>query len=119
MSKLLIVSLQFDCWHRWQDILTQAHLVVTHRPGWAFDADQATEDIQQLWRQRQVTDAADLETHSAGKVWFQTVTQLDISATKIREMVAEGKNPRFLVPDPVWNIIRMQSLYMPEIEGLN
>jgi nicotinate-nucleotide adenylyltransferase len=106
--------LQFDRWHHWQDILGLTHLVVTHRPGWVFNAEQASPDIQRLWQERHVADMAELGTHPAGKVWLQAVTQLDISATKIRAMVAEGKTPRFLAPDAVWNLIRMHGLYQYE-----
>jgi len=106
--------LQFDRWHHWQDILGLTHLVVTHRPGWVFNTEQASPDIQHLWQERHVADMAELETHPAGKVWLQAVTPLDISATKIRAMVAEGENPRFLAPDAVWNLIRMHGLYQYE-----
>jgi nicotinate-nucleotide adenylyltransferase len=39
------------------------------------------------------------------------VTQLAIAATAIREGLARGQSPRFLVPDGVWNMIRESGLY--------
>ncbi len=103
--------LKLDSWHRWQQVLQLAHIVVTYRPGWALGIDAASAELQQLWRERQVTDHGALEDHPAGSIILQAVTPLDISSTQIRALVAAGDNPRYLVPDPVWNLIRMHGLY--------
>ena len=103
--------LQLDSWHRWEKIPQLAHIVVMHRPGWALDIDKASPEIQQLWQDCHVTEAGDLESQPAGKIILQAVTALDISATRIRALVAAGKSPRYLVPDSVWNLIRMHGLY--------
>jgi nicotinate-nucleotide adenylyltransferase len=103
--------LQLDGWHRWQEIIELAHIVVTHRPGWEMSIETASTDIQQLWRECHVEDVGELEKQAAGKIVLQSVTPLEISATQIRAMIAEGKSPRFLLPDAVWNLIRMQGLY--------
>jgi nicotinate-nucleotide adenylyltransferase len=39
------------------------------------------------------------------------VTQLDISSTRLRDLVAAGRSPRYLVPDAVWAFIREGGLY--------
>jgi len=39
------------------------------------------------------------------------ITQLDISATQIRELFANGRSARFLLPDAVIEYIREQGLY--------
>lgn len=103
--------LQLDSWHRWRDILELAHIVVTHRPGWQLDMNEANPELQELWRERQVTDSGQLAASPAGNIILQAVTPLEISATQIRASVAAGKNPRFLLPDSVWNLIRSQNLY--------
>lgn len=103
--------LQLDGWHRWQEIVELAHIVVTHRPGWKMDIELASDEIQQLWREHYVADPAELETCPAGKIVLQSVTPLEISATQIRALIGDGKSPRFLLPEPVWNLIRMQGLY--------
>lgn len=103
--------LQLDGWHQWEKVPQLAHIVVMHRPGWELDIDKASVAIQALWRESQVTDVAELEAHPAGKIILQSVTVLDISASHIRALVAAGKSPRYLVPDPVWNLIRMHGLY--------
>jgi nicotinate-nucleotide adenylyltransferase len=106
--------LQLPTWHRWQELFELAHLVVTHRPGWEMDGEiKAAMDAElaALWDERLVEDVTGLEPSAAGKLLHLGVSQLDISATRIRELIAAGKSPRFLLPDAVWNLIRLQGLY--------
>ena len=103
--------LTLDSWHRWKEVLHLTHIVVTHRPGWMLDFSVSNECIQQLWNECRTTEPSDLEAQPAGKIFLQKITPLDISATKIRALVEAGKSARFLVPDPVWNLIRMHGLY--------
>jgi nicotinate-nucleotide adenylyltransferase len=42
---------------------------------------------------------------------MQPVTQLAISATAIREMIAAGRSAQFLLPEAVWRYIQEQNLY--------
>jgi nicotinate-nucleotide adenylyltransferase len=39
------------------------------------------------------------------------VTQLDISATRIRRLLAQGMSPRYLLPDAVLTMAREHSCY--------
>jgi nicotinate-nucleotide adenylyltransferase len=103
--------MQLDSWHQWPRIPELAHLVIAHRPGWEMEVDLLSEELQRLWRQCLAAEAAELTAQPAGRLWLQPVTQLDISATRIRDLVAAGESPRFLLPDAVWNLIRMHGLY--------
>ena len=100
-------------WHRWQELLTLAHLVVMHRPGKSLhdvNSQQAAE-VTTLLKSRQVKDAKALQVKPAGSIFLHPISQLDISASKIREMVAKGKNPRYLLPDVVLQMIKVQKIY--------
>jgi nicotinate-nucleotide adenylyltransferase len=44
-------------------------------------------------------------------VYVQNVTPLDISSTRIRAMIREGRSPRFLIPDSVEKYIQAKGLY--------
>jgi len=52
-----------------------------------------------------------LRERSAGGVLFQQVTQLDISATQIRHLLAQRNSARYLLPESVWSAICDQDLY--------
>jgi nicotinate-nucleotide adenylyltransferase len=92
-------------WHRWQDIFTYAHIVVLTRPGFVIQA------LDDFFTPRLTTEKQLLADYKAGKLVFQSVTQLDISATAIRQCIAEGKNPGFLLPDAVIMAIKQNQLY--------
>lgn len=95
-------------WHRWQELTRYAHLVVLDRPGCAPPTSGALAD----WlAERRIEAPEPLRTSSAGAVYFHPVTQLDISATMIRRLIAAGRLPRFLVPEAVWQRIAEQGLY--------
>jgi len=95
-------------WHRWRELIDLCHMVVMTRPGSEFHAGGELEDFI---NRHQIMDPAELENHAAGRVLFQTVTQLEISGTRIRTLLAHGESAGFLVPEAVLEIIRREGLY--------
>jgi nicotinate-nucleotide adenylyltransferase len=43
----------------------------------------------------------------------RAVTQLEISSTELRALLVAGRDPRYLVPDPVRKIILETRCYAP------
>jgi len=97
-----------DRWHRWRELADLCHIVVATRPGWEPPRSGAVAD---LVRERQVEEAAVLRARPAGNVLFCPVTPLDISASRIRALVAQGKSPRYLLPSTVLEYIQAAGLY--------
>lgn len=100
---------QLHTWHRWQALLDLAHLVVAGRPG--GDATDAGTAVSELERRHGVPDAAALRRSAAGNILRVNVPALDISSTRIRAMLATGRNVRYLLPDPVIHFIQQEGLY--------
>ena len=95
-------------WHRWAELLDVAHIIVAHRPGWkAPDMGPLGEMITEFGTHR----VDDLHTAPHGRVHIHAVTQLEISSTEIRELVAAGRDPRFLLPDSVRDEIAGSGCY--------
>ena len=94
-------------WHRPLEILELAHLVVMQRP----DASRPGGELAALLDRRQTGEAGDLHATPAGRIFLQPVTQLDISASDIRQRIAVGRSARFLVPEQVLGIIQQLRLY--------
>jgi len=100
--------LALSSWHRWQDILGLAHMVVARRPGWTTTA---AGELSALVSQRETRNVADLHSQPAGRIYFQEVTQLEISSSAIRGAIAGGHDARYLLPDSVLEIIRASGCY--------
>lgn len=96
---------KLNTWHRWQDLFNYAHVVVMTRPGFRH------ESLNEFFRSRLLENAGQLSASLHGKLCFQSVTQLDISATAIRQIITSHRDPRFLLPDSVINFINQQQLY--------
>lgn len=82
-------------WHRWRELFDVAHIGVLSRPG--VDAHVSAE-LEQEVAPRRVHEAGALRALPAGRVIELAVTPLEISATRIRELLAEGRDPRYLLP---------------------
>ncbi|ABE50426.1 nicotinate-nucleotide adenylyltransferase [Methylobacillus flagellatus KT] len=96
-------------WHRWQELLQFAHIVVTTRPGAALPSSNLVLDA--FLQTHMLSDAQQLPIQAEHGIWVQEITALDISATKIRESLAYGCTPRYLVPDKVLEFICQHDLY--------
>ena len=95
-------------WSRWRRLFEDAHIVVTERPGAAGPLPAPLGD--ELERRRS-SDPADLRRSPAGRILFQAVTPVDISATGIRRALALGESVRYLTPEPVRQHMAEAGLY--------
>ncbi|MEE9326205.1 MAG: nicotinate-nucleotide adenylyltransferase [Cocleimonas sp.] len=98
----------FTQWRDWKGILKLTHLVVSSRPGY----DQ--HEIEDWVKPYHCNNPKELNKKSSGLLYFANVTQLDISATFIREQISKGKSAQFLTSNTVNEYIIRNKLY--EIE---
>lgn len=97
---------EFDTWHRWQDILQLANLVVIDRP----DAQLSDWSARLLESQREKYGSSVVGS-AHGVIERRSVTQLAISATDIRQRIARRQSIDFLVPERVKQYIVTHKLY--------
>jgi nicotinate-nucleotide adenylyltransferase len=95
-------------WHRWREILTLAHVVVAHRPGWKAPTQGP---LGEVMVDHGTGSVRDLHDALAGRVFVHAVTQLEISSTELRALLARGRDPRYLVPDSVCQRLRETGWY--------
>ncbi|WP_321351863.1 nicotinate-nucleotide adenylyltransferase [Halopseudomonas oceani] len=96
-------------WHRWQDLLELANLVVLQRPDYDLEVPEVLKDLL-------AARSADQPERSHGQIICLSQTPLAISATHIRTLVGNGASPRFLLPDAVLDYIENEGLYRPSTE---
>ncbi len=95
-------------WHEWRELLVLAHVVVAHRPGWRVPVEGPLGGLLASHRTDRV---ADLHESPAGRILVHAVTQLEISSTELRGLLAAGRDPRYLVPEAVRTLLRDTGSY--------
>lgn len=83
-------------WREWRALFDLAHIAMLTRPGRTepWPAELAAEAVP-----RRVHRVEDLRDLAHGRVLSLPVTPLDISASSIRALLAQGREPRWLIPD--------------------
>lgn len=99
-------------WHRWRELLNLAHIVVAHRPGWRAPT---MGPLGELMVDHGTGSVRELHGRPAGCVYVHAVTQLEISSTELRALIIAGRDPRYLVPDAVRQIILETRCYAPRV----
>ncbi|MEX2124314.1 MAG: nicotinate-nucleotide adenylyltransferase [Woeseia sp.] len=102
-------------WYHWREILQLSHIVVAHRPGWRAP-DMGP--LGELLADRGTHRIGDLHQARSGHIFIHDVTQLEISSTEIRELIAAGRDPRFLMPDTVRDVIEQSGCYASSADEL-
>lgn len=92
----------FDTWHRWRELLQKFQLAVMERPG-----ESMSETAQSILHK--ANDAV----HPERRIHIISVTQLQISSSRIRADLACDRDVQFLVPSAVRDYIQTHGLYYP------
>ena len=98
-------------WHRWRDLFAFAHIAISHRPGFPVELSSLPHELATEFSDRHHPDATCLGKAAAGCIVTFAMTQLAISATQIRKLLANGKSARYLLPDTVLDYIQLHQLY--------
>ena len=97
--------ISLEKWYQWQKLFDYSHIIVMTRP------ESCKISLSPFFKQRFISNPLILKQTLAGKLYFQSVTPLAISSTKIRHLLATERSSRFLIPDNVINYIQQNKLY--------
>ncbi len=97
-----------DTWRSWERLIALAHIAIAQRPQAPLPAAGA---VRELFERHKTADPLDLHRSPAGRIVLLTLPLLDISASRIRALIASGRNPRYLLPEPVMALIDRYKLY--------
>lgn len=96
-------------WHEWQQIFDLANIVVMRRPGVDGKAIINKHLFSQI--KHRLVDTDVLNKKLNGSICFVPVTQMEISATMIRQQWQQCNDIQFFLPDSVLTLIRQQNIY--------
>lgn len=97
-------------WHDWQALFGLAHIGVLSRPG---EVSQWAQSLRHEVAERRTGDLHDVHGAPAGRVIDLPVTPLEVSATRIRALLADGRSPRYLLPDGLFDDPTLLDPYRP------
>ena len=102
--------LEIETWREYQKLFDYAHFVVIQRAG--HEEEMFDSFLVRLRQDITKTKDPGVYTTSAGMIiMIMTSTFLEISSTRIRKTVADGRSIHFLVPDTVRKYILQEGLY--------
>jgi nicotinate-nucleotide adenylyltransferase len=102
-------------WYRWREILQLSHIIVAHRPGWHIPS---IGPLRKLLASTGTHRVGSLHQTISGHIFIHNATQLNISSSEIRKLIAAGGNSRFLMPDGVRELIDQNNCYAPNESGI-
>ena len=95
-------------WHRWQELLDWAHIVIIARPGWQLPR---AGKLAQWLKAHQLESPELLRQRPCGGIVIEELRPLAISSTEIRDLLASGRSVRYLMPQSVLDYIQTHTLY--------
>ena len=95
-------------WHRWQELLDWAHIVIIARPGWQLPR---AGELAQWLKTHQLESPELLRQRPCGGIAIEELRPLAISSTEIRDLLASGRSARYLMPQSVLDYIQTHTLY--------
>lgn len=102
--------LEINTWESYKELFQLSHFVVLARPGAPHALEKfLTDNISPGYRHDH--EKRRYLHHELRTVFFQDVTSLDISSTKIRDLVQKGRSIRYLVPKVVEEYIVNKGIY--------
>jgi nicotinate-nucleotide adenylyltransferase len=101
---------EIKTWKDYRKLFDYANFVIIERAG--VQLHELESLLMELAFSTKNSERGDVFIRPSGKrVFRMSTTLMDISSTRIREMVAEGKSIRFLLPDSVRNYLLDKGLY--------
>ena len=101
---------KLNSWREWQRLIEYAHIIVVDRPGSdprAIDAPAVAE----LYGRYLTNDYTRLHDAPAGLIFKSPTPMLDISSTRIRELIAAGRDIHYLLPERLITYLTRQEIY--------
>lgn len=105
--------LDLATWSRWPQLFELAHIAVAYRPGFPVDTWQSRmpQRLAAEYNARLMHQPFSVHVAPAGGIVVVPIAELNISATMIREALRQGRNPRYLLPENIYQYIQEHMLY--------
>ena len=110
--------LEVDTWKSYEELLSLIPVIIMNRPGKWNDKGLGSLEIVETFLKTHISPEYEQQASSAmfahpvlQNVYVNDVTSLDISSTRIRQLLKNKKSIRYLVPEQVADFIEKKGLY--------
>ena len=111
--------LEIDTWKSYEELLAQVPFIVMNRPMAATSVQGSEREIIENFLRSRLSEnyifyhaQSYFKLEGKQPIYMHGVSALDISSTKIRELIKKGRSIEFLVPPKVAEFIHTQGLYL-------
>ncbi len=107
---------EITTWREWEHLLTMTNHIVVTRPGYdpaTTHVGAISERIEDLRSSERASFTKAATSRRTPKIFFTDVVMKDVSATRIRWLVSEGRTEELteLLPEPVLEYIKKYGIY--------
>lgn len=95
-------------WHRWQDLLSLAHIAILQRQSVPAVAGEPAN----LLARCQTIDKHQLKRQAAGLIYLTQLDEIPVSSTQIRQQLSAGQQPLEDLHPAVIQFIQQRGLYL-------
>lgn len=103
---------EIETWKEFKNLFTLCHFIIMTRAG--SQKENTSSDLlpRVLISDFQYNPKEEAYIHVSGyRLYFKEISFLDISSTKVRELIEKGKSVRYLIPQEVEGYIERHRLY--------
>ena len=102
---------EIETWKQFQDLFSLCNFIVMTRPGSSKSSSPSFLPRSLISAFRYDQEAGAWIHFSGCMLFFKEINFLDISSTKVRELIEKEESVRYLVPPDVEDYVRMHGLY--------
>jgi nicotinate-nucleotide adenylyltransferase len=102
---------EIETWKEFQNLFSSCHFIVMTRPGSQKNTLSSPLPDALIPNFRYAPEEKAWIHFSGHRLYFKEISFLDISSTKVRELIEKGESARYLIPAEVEAYIQKHGLY--------
>ena len=102
--------LKIETWYEYENFLEEVNLLILERPGYELGE---TSFVENLLKAKRILNFQEFK-NSKGKIFILQIDPIEITSTKIRELIANNEDASALLDGDVYQFIKDQNLYKDE-----
>ena len=102
--------LKIETWYEYENFLEEVNLLILERPGYEVDE---TSLVQNLLEAKRILNFQEFKD-SKGKILILPIDPIEVTSTKIRELISNNKDVSALLDGDVYQFIKDHNLYQEQ-----